>query len=332
MATIDDDASGWRRPTTAPRARRSTAPFVEGTSISFEVEPPSADDMAARIAKTTARSPWLVAEVDGVVRGYAYGTRHRDRAAYDWTVETAVYVDAAYAGRGIGRLAMEALLDVLRRQGFHLAVAGITQPNPGVDAAPRRPGVHADRPVRGHRLEVRRVARGGVVRARARAAASDAVALRIRRAVADVSRRVWSAPAARSDRGLASRSVRPPPVGSEGLREPSPGRGKHPPPQAPRRHEPRADRPFPRPPREPVLGTQPRRQQADRGHEQPVVDRCRDRAQGGRDRSRQVAEHRRDRPGLRSGRERRVEDGCGEVARHGGRDGRARRARASRAT
>jgi phosphinothricin acetyltransferase len=120
LATADDGAA----------CAAIYGPFVEGTSISFEVEPPSADDMAARIAKTTARSPWLVVEVDGVVRGYAYGTRHRDRAAYDWTIETAVYVDAGHASRGIGRLAMESLLDVLRRQGFHLAVAGITQPNP----------------------------------------------------------------------------------------------------------------------------------------------------------------------------------------------------------
>ncbi len=109
-------------------------PFVEQTSISFELEPPTPDDMAGRIAKTTARTPWVVVEVGGVVRGYAYGTRHRDRAAYDWTVESAVYVDAAFAGRGIGRAAMTALLEVLRLQGFHLVVAGITQPNPASTA------------------------------------------------------------------------------------------------------------------------------------------------------------------------------------------------------
>ena len=115
-------------------------PFVEGTSISFELTPPTADDMAARIAKTTERTPWLVAEVDGVVRGYAYGTRHRDRAAYDWTVESAVYVDGGFAGQGIGRASMTALLEVLRIQGFHLVVAGITQPNPASTALHRALG------------------------------------------------------------------------------------------------------------------------------------------------------------------------------------------------
>ncbi len=65
------------------------------------------------------------------MRGYAYGTRHRDRPAYDWTVETAVYVDHEFTRRGIGRIAMRALLAILRLQGAHLAVAGITPPNPG---------------------------------------------------------------------------------------------------------------------------------------------------------------------------------------------------------
>jgi L-amino acid N-acyltransferase YncA len=130
LATVDDGAA----------CAAIYGPFVEGTSISFELVPPTAVDMANRIAKTTERSPWLVVEVDGVVRGYAYGNRHRDRAAYDWTIETAVYVDAAFAGQGIGRLAMTELLEVLRRQGFHLAVAGITQPNPASTALHRALG------------------------------------------------------------------------------------------------------------------------------------------------------------------------------------------------
>lgn len=106
-------------------------PYVERTGITFELVPPTADELASRIERVLARTPWLVAEVDGVVRGYAYGSRHRERAAYDWTVETTVYVDDAFARRGIGRACMTALLEVLRLQGFHLAVAGITPPNDG---------------------------------------------------------------------------------------------------------------------------------------------------------------------------------------------------------
>lgn len=107
------------------------APYVTGTSISFELVPPDAAEMASRIARTIERTPWVVVELDGIVRGYAYGARHRERPAYDWTIETAVYVDRAFTGRGIGRVAMGAVLGILRLQGAHLAVAGITPPNPG---------------------------------------------------------------------------------------------------------------------------------------------------------------------------------------------------------
>jgi L-amino acid N-acyltransferase YncA len=107
------------------------APYVTNTAISFELVPPDATEMAARIARTIARTPWIVVEIDGVVRGYAYGTRHRDRAAYDWTVETTVYIDRDFTQRGLGRIAMSAVLAVLRLQGAHLAVAGVTTPNDG---------------------------------------------------------------------------------------------------------------------------------------------------------------------------------------------------------
>jgi phosphinothricin acetyltransferase len=107
------------------------APYVTDTAISFEAIPPDATEMAARIARTIERTPWVVVEVGGIVRAYAYGTRHRDRAAYDWTVETTVYVDRGFTRAGLGRIAMSGVLAILRLQGAHLAVAGITPPNPG---------------------------------------------------------------------------------------------------------------------------------------------------------------------------------------------------------
>ncbi len=107
------------------------APFVSGTAVSFELEPPGGLELAGRIERTLARMPWVVVEVDGVVRGYAYGSRFRDRPAYDWTAETTVYVDRAFQRRGIGGSAMRAVLSILRLQGFHTAIAGITIPNPG---------------------------------------------------------------------------------------------------------------------------------------------------------------------------------------------------------
>ncbi len=107
------------------------APYVTDTAISFEAVAPDAAEMAARIMRTVERTPWVVVEVEGTVRAYAYGSRHRERAAYDWTVETTVYVDRGHTGGGLGRIAMSAVLAILRLQGAHLAVAGITLPNPG---------------------------------------------------------------------------------------------------------------------------------------------------------------------------------------------------------
>ncbi|MEO8247328.1 MAG: N-acetyltransferase family protein, partial [Chloroflexota bacterium] len=105
-------------------------PAVIGSLASFEEVAPDATEMAARIAATLERTPWLVAEDEGVVAGYAYAGPHRERAGYRWAVNISVYVDAAFHGRGIARRLYDELLDILRRQGFVNAYAGIALPNP----------------------------------------------------------------------------------------------------------------------------------------------------------------------------------------------------------
>jgi phosphinothricin acetyltransferase len=82
--------------------------------------------MAERIR---AAHVWLVAERDGKVVGYAYGGRHRDRAAYDRTTEVSAYVDRSAQRTGLGRRLYEELFERLRAKGFRLLVAGITLPN-----------------------------------------------------------------------------------------------------------------------------------------------------------------------------------------------------------
>jgi L-amino acid N-acyltransferase YncA len=105
-------------------------PYVEGTAISFESEPPSAAEFAERIAQITDRHPWLVDEdEDGAVTGYAYASRHNPRAAYRWAVDVAVYVDESRQRRGTGRRLYEALFERLRRLGYRVACAGVTLPN-----------------------------------------------------------------------------------------------------------------------------------------------------------------------------------------------------------
>jgi L-amino acid N-acyltransferase YncA len=106
------------------------APVVRETAISFELEPPSVDEMAARMTSVAkAGLPWLVLERDGVVRGYAYASPHHARAGYRWAVDVSVYVDATDRGRGAGRALYEALLGLIEAQGHVAACAGIALPN-----------------------------------------------------------------------------------------------------------------------------------------------------------------------------------------------------------
>ncbi len=105
------------------------APHVEAGPVSFEERPPDAAELAARIARTAATHPWLVAERGGEVVGYAYACPHRQRPAYRWSVDVSVYVAADQVGQGIGRDLYSELFERLRRQRFRMAFAGITLPN-----------------------------------------------------------------------------------------------------------------------------------------------------------------------------------------------------------
>jgi L-amino acid N-acyltransferase YncA len=106
------------------------APSVESTPISFELVPPDAAEFGARIAKYSATHQFLVAESGGEVVGYAYACKWAERPAYRWSVETSVYVDRGHHGEGIGRALYTELFARLRAQGFRIAVAGVTLPNP----------------------------------------------------------------------------------------------------------------------------------------------------------------------------------------------------------
>src|SRR5262245_16820119 len=106
-------------------------PVVEGTAISFETIAPDAQDIARRIADTLRTYPWLVCDRDGHIAGYAYASKHRVRAAYQWSVDTSVYVDSRDRRAGIGRALYLSLFAILAEQGYFNAFAGIALPNPG---------------------------------------------------------------------------------------------------------------------------------------------------------------------------------------------------------
>ena len=105
------------------------APHVTRGIASFEERAPTPDEMRARIAKLEGRFPWLVADDEGRVLGYAYADRFRDRTAYRWAVETTVYIAEGAQRRGVGRLLYARLLECLRAQGFTQAIAAISLPN-----------------------------------------------------------------------------------------------------------------------------------------------------------------------------------------------------------
>jgi L-amino acid N-acyltransferase YncA len=102
------------------------APYVTDSAVSFETEPPSAGEMAERIA---ASHLWLVLEDAGRVVGYAYAGRFAPRAAYRWACEVSVYLEAGRRRTGGGRALYAALLPQLAERGFRVAVAGMTLPN-----------------------------------------------------------------------------------------------------------------------------------------------------------------------------------------------------------
>ena len=109
------------------------APYVTGTTVSFEAEPPSPEEMGRRIAAAQERHAWLVLEDGledgGALIGYAYGGPFMARAAYAWSTAVSVYVDQGRQRTGAGRSLYEALFERLAGRGLRMALAGITLPN-----------------------------------------------------------------------------------------------------------------------------------------------------------------------------------------------------------
>jgi len=105
-------------------------PAVISSVATFEEIAPDGVEMAERMRATLERTPWLVAEENGRVTGYAYAGRHHERPGYRWSVDMSVYVADGLQGRGVGGSLYDELLPLLRRQGFVNVYAGIALPNP----------------------------------------------------------------------------------------------------------------------------------------------------------------------------------------------------------
>jgi phosphinothricin acetyltransferase len=111
----------------APACAAIYAPYVTDSFISFEDRPPTAQEMQRRIE---AAHVWLIAEEEGAPIGYAYGSAHRERAAYRWAADAAIYIDAGAHRAGVGRALYTSLFERLSDIGVWTVCAGVTEPNP----------------------------------------------------------------------------------------------------------------------------------------------------------------------------------------------------------
>ena len=117
------------KPEDAGSIQRIYSHYVENTAISFEYDAPSAFEMERRISQYQKNYPYLVLEENGRILGYAYGSRYRERRAYDFTAEVSVYIDKDELGKGYGKkLALE-LIEQLRKQEIYTVIAILTSGN-----------------------------------------------------------------------------------------------------------------------------------------------------------------------------------------------------------
>ncbi|HWR33455.1 MAG TPA: GNAT family N-acetyltransferase, partial [Chitinophagaceae bacterium] len=105
------------------------APYIQNTSYTFETKVPSEEAFAERIKNYLINWPWLVCEIDGIITGYAYASGYREREAYQWSVESSVYVHDDFHRKGIAKALYSAQFEILKRQGFRNVYAVINLPN-----------------------------------------------------------------------------------------------------------------------------------------------------------------------------------------------------------
>ena len=105
------------------------APYVTGTTVSFEYEVPAVEEFRRRVEETSARYPYLVWEEDGALLGYAYAHPYAARPAYQWSAELTVYLRQGVSRRGLGSQLYGALMELLRLQGVRNVYGCVTAEN-----------------------------------------------------------------------------------------------------------------------------------------------------------------------------------------------------------
>jgi L-amino acid N-acyltransferase YncA len=105
------------------------SPYILNTSFTFETEVPSVEEFGERIKTYLTNWPWLVCEIGGKIAGYAYATKYRERTAYQWSVESSIYIHDDFQKKGIGKALYTSLFEILKKQGFNNVYAVINLPN-----------------------------------------------------------------------------------------------------------------------------------------------------------------------------------------------------------
>ncbi len=110
------------------------AEYIKNTRVTFEIEVPTVTAFRERMERITVQFPWLVCEIDGDIAGYAYASKHGERAAYRWSADLSVYINEKYHRKGVATALYKAVLAILKRQGYYTVYAGVSTPNPKSEA------------------------------------------------------------------------------------------------------------------------------------------------------------------------------------------------------
>lgn len=104
--------------------------YVENSRATFREQPLSLKEVEDQIQKIIKDFPWIVYEEEGQVIGYTYADMWKEKTAYRYTVETSIYLDPEHLGKGIGSKLKQAMINELRKRGFHTVISAISLPNP----------------------------------------------------------------------------------------------------------------------------------------------------------------------------------------------------------
>ena len=115
-------------------------PYIKETTVTYEYDEITAEEFAGRMESVMGKYPYIVAEEDGNILGYAYGSPYHVRAAYQWDCDLSVYLRMDSRGKGVGKLLFEKLLDILKKQGYVNAYSFIDSPNPMSEALHKKFG------------------------------------------------------------------------------------------------------------------------------------------------------------------------------------------------